>query len=52
MVTAGALGYLAGMSDARPLLSRMAARWTMNRCARASVAAVFVAFSFRAHAAR
>jgi Kef-type K+ transport system membrane component KefB len=44
LVTAGALGYLAGMLlIARPLLRRVAARWTTEPLPRSTVAVVFVA---------
>jgi Kef-type K+ transport system membrane component KefB len=44
LVTAGALGYLAGMLLlARPLLRRVAARWAEDPLPRGAVAGVFVA---------
>jgi Kef-type K+ transport system membrane component KefB len=44
LVTAGALGYLAGMLlIARPLLRRVTARWTTDPLPRGTVAGVFVA---------
>jgi Kef-type K+ transport system membrane component KefB len=44
LVTAGALGYIAGMLlIARPLLRRVAARWTTEPLPRGAVAGVFVA---------
>jgi hypothetical protein len=51
-LTAGAPGYLAGMLMlARPLLRRVAARWTMDPLPRGAVAAVFVALLLSALAA-
>jgi Kef-type K+ transport system membrane component KefB len=44
LVTAGALGYISGMLlIARPLLRRVAARWTTEPLPRGTVAVVFVA---------
>jgi Kef-type K+ transport system membrane component KefB len=52
LVTAGALGYLTGMLwIARPLLRRVAARWTTEPLPRDAVAGVFVALLLSALAA-
>jgi Kef-type K+ transport system membrane component KefB len=52
LVTAGALGYIAGMLlIARPLLRRVAARWTTDPLPRGAVAGVFVALLLSALAA-
>jgi K+:H+ antiporter len=52
LVTAGALGYIAGMLwIARPLLRRAAARWTTEPLPRGAVAGVFVALLLSALAA-
>jgi Kef-type K+ transport system membrane component KefB len=52
LVTAGALGYMAGMLGiARPLLRRVAARWTTEPLPRGAVAGVFVALLLSALAA-